>query len=48
MPRQNFATSPFRGGAAAAAEGIMIVPLFCSKALFCAQKLSSRQDSRAK
>ena len=39
---------PFRGGAAAAAEGVVIYRLPCRAALFCAEKLSSRQDSRAK
>ena len=39
---------PFRGGAAAAAEGVVIYRLPCRAALFCAEKLSNRQYSRAK
>ncbi len=39
---------PFRGGAAAAAEGVVIYRLPCRTVLFCAEKSASRQDSRAK
>ena len=43
-----FCPLPFRGGAAAAAEGVMIYRLPCRTALLCAEKPVSRQDSRAK
>ena len=43
-----FRPLPFRGGAAAAAEGVVIYRLPCRAALFRAEKPASRQDSRAK
>ena len=45
---QRLRSLPFRGGAAAAAEGIMIVPLTLQGGFIREQKLLSRQDSRAK
>ena len=45
---QCFRLLPFRGGAAAAAEGVVIYRLPYRAALFCVEKLASRQDSRAK
>ncbi len=39
---------PFRGGAAAAAEGVTIVPLTLQNSFIRAKKPASRQDSRAK